>query len=106
MDNFRVIYKILKYLEAALDCGEADPEAFSSARLKVSDERIEQLLIMMQDEGYICGLVVVKTLGDNRRHIAEPICPSITIRGLEYLEENSLMKKAANAAKGIKDFIR
>ena len=105
MDNFRVIYKILKYLESSMDCGEIDPEAFSAARLKVSEERIEQLLIMMQDEGYIRDLVVVKTLGDNKRHIAEPICPSITIRGLEYLQENSLMKKAANAAKGIREML-
>lgn len=29
----------------------------------------------------------------------------ITIKGLEYLEENSLMRRAANMAKGIKDII-
>jgi len=31
--------------------------------------------------------------------------PEITLKGLEYLEENTLMKKAANLAKGIKDTI-
>ena len=31
--------------------------------------------------------------------------PEITLKGLEYLEENSLMKKAANLAKGIKETI-
>lgn len=105
MDNFRVIYRILKYLEAAMDCDEFDADAISPARLKVTESRLEQLLIMMQDEGYIRGLVVTQSLGDSKRHIAEPICPSITISGLEYLEENSLMKKAANAAKGIREML-
>ena len=31
--------------------------------------------------------------------------PGITLKGLEYLAENSFMKKAANLAKGIKDII-
>lgn len=31
--------------------------------------------------------------------------PEITLKGLEYLEENTLMKKAASLAKGIKDTI-
>ncbi|MEG1298317.1 MAG: YjcQ family protein [Anaerovoracaceae bacterium] len=29
----------------------------------------------------------------------------MTLKGLEYLEQNSLMKKAANMAKGIVDVI-
>ncbi|MEE1527277.1 MAG: YjcQ family protein [Blautia sp.] len=31
--------------------------------------------------------------------------PFITLKDLEYLEENSMMKKAAGIAKGIKDTI-
>lgn len=60
---------------------------------------------MMQDEGYIKGIVCVQSAGDDKRHIADPIKPVITIKGLEYLAENSMMKKAANLAKGIKDFV-
>lgn len=46
-----------------------------------------------------------KALSDNRRHIAEPIEPEITISGLEYLEENKFMKKAANLVKGAVDLV-
>lgn len=38
-------------------------------------------------------------------HIAEPIAPRITLKGMEYLSENTFMKKAANLVKGIKDTI-
>ena len=31
--------------------------------------------------------------------------PRITLKGLEYLQENSLMKKAAELAKGVADII-
>ena len=106
MNNFKVIYRILKYLEASLDCEEFDVEAISPFRLDVTRERWEQILIMMQDNGYIKGIVATKNLGDMKRHIAEPICPEITIVGLEYLEENKLMRKAANMLKGAANIVK
>ena len=38
-------------------------------------------------------------------HIEPPMHPKITLKGLEYLQENSMMKKAAAFAKGLKDAI-
>lgn len=67
--------------------------------MKTSFEKWEQLLILMQDEGYIKGLVLSKDLEQMYRHISEPIKPQITIRGLEYLAENSFMGKAKEALK-------
>ena len=106
MDNFKVIYKVLRYLEKSLDCEELALEEISASRLGISRERWEQILIMMQDEKYIKGLVLTKGLADNRRHIAEPVQIEITLKGLEYLAENSLMHKAANALKGAIDLAR
>ncbi len=100
MNTLTVIYRILKYLEASLDLEDFDEDAISAEKLKISQERWEQLLIMMQDEGYIKGLVITKTLSDTKRHIAEPIQPEITLKGLEYLADNSMMRKAADLLKG------
>lgn len=50
--------------------------------------------------------MVTKNLGDMKRHILEPICPEITIVGLEYLEENKFMRKAANMLKGAADIVK
>lgn len=103
MNNFTIVYRILKYLEASLDADEFDPTGISAERLKISEERLESLLIMLQDDGYIRGLVIRQVLGETRRHIIEPICPEITLKGLEYLSDNSMMKKAAALLKGAVD---
>lgn len=105
MDNFKVIYKILKFLEASLDYEQTDVDAISPERLHITHERCEQLLIMMQDNGYVTGIVSTRTASDDKRHIVEPVKPVITLKGLEYLSENTLMKKAANIVKGVKDTI-
>ena len=48
MDDFKVMYKILKYLKASMAAEEFDDNQISAARLSVSELLIEQLLIMMQ----------------------------------------------------------
>ena len=100
MDNFTVIYKILKVLEKSMDYEEFDDRAISPEVLNVSKERRDKLLIEMQREGYITGLKVDNFIGTGK-FIREPLKIAITIKGLEYLEENSFMKKAANTAKGV-----
>ena len=39
------------------------------------------------------------------QQIQPPIAPRITLKGLEYLSENSMMKKAADIAKGVLEVI-
>lgn len=105
MDNFKTIYKILKYLEATLDCEEINIEPITAEQLKINANRWEQLLIMLQDDGYIKGLICMQSVSDDKRHIVEPIKPQITLKGLEYLANNSFMKKASDALKGIIDCV-
>ena len=57
---------------------------------------------MMQDVGYINGVEVhayITGVSVNTRNI------SITLKGLEYLQENSVMQKAYRAIKGIRDIV-
>lgn len=56
MDNFKIIYRILKSLEASLDFEETDVSAISPEKLGVTKARWEQLLIMMQERGISKGL--------------------------------------------------
>lgn len=97
MNNFKIMYKILRELEKNMGNEKFSVESISAEKMKISFEKWEQLLILMQDDGYIKGLVLAKEMGEMYRHIAEPIKPQITIRGLEYLTENSLMAKAKEA---------
>ena len=105
MDNFKIIYRILKYLEEHLGEEHLDMDRISHERLGISFLRWEALLRMMQEEGYIKGLVYEQTLSDSSPHVAMPIRPKITIKGLEYLAENSLMQRIANGMKTVKETI-
>ena len=100
MDNFKVIYKILKYLETAMDFAEPDYEPIKATALGLSEERWMQLIRMLVDSGYIEG---VKVMCYTRGLALNPFEPKITLKGLEYLAENSIMQKIFRTMKGIKD---
>lgn len=103
MDNFKVIYRILRYLEKAMDYDEADTSFISAGALKISEQRWVAIMEMLVTEGYIAGMTVSRSR-DGEVVISESN-PRITLRGLEYLSDNSLMQKAAKIAKGIAEVI-
>ena len=61
-------------------------------------------LISFAKEGYVDGTCVTQ-IDNLPMSLIDLYNPSITLKGLEYLEENSLMKKAAKLAKGIAEVI-
>lgn len=103
MKDFTIIYKILKFLHKMMDFSEPDFTPIFPEQLGITETRWEQLMIMLQKNGYIEGLRIYSFLDSPGEHIYKPLSPKITLQGLEYLSENSVMKKAANAAKGIID---
>lgn len=94
MDNFKIIYKILRELERNMGNEQFEIYHISAEKLKIPYEKWEQLIIMLSDSGYISGVVVTQDIDDMFRHIAEPIHPYITLKGLEYLANNTFMEKA------------
>lgn len=103
MDNFKVIYRILRYLEKAMDLEEPDMERISASALGLSERRWAAIMEMLAREQYIDGVTVKRSA--NGDVVVSLPSPRITLRGLEYLQENSLMQKAANLAKGVVDII-
>lgn len=103
MDNFKIIYRILRILEKAMDLEEFDPDTISSTALRISEARWCALMEMLSDEGFVKGVHVSRSI-DGQVVISQSNV-RITLKGLEYLNENSLMKKAANLAKGVSDLI-
>lgn len=102
-DNFKIIYRILKALEKAMDYDEFDMACISADALKISEPRWIKLMLMLYKEGYIEGMSFKRGLGDN--YLVSGSRPEITLKGLEYLNDNSLMKKAAELAKGVAELI-
>ena len=99
MGDFNTIYKILAALKASIDYSEFDSRLISAERLNVFEPRRRELLRMLSQAGYITGVALAGDVMMSIRRVR------LTLRGLEYLEENSLMKRAYRAAKGIKDLI-
>lgn len=106
MKESREIYRILKVLEASLDHEELDPERISPEALGLSRTKRDNLLAMLSEEGLVKG-VVIRRYADKagRTILVDPSRLEITCKGLEFLEESSMMQKAANAAKGIVSII-
>lgn len=103
MGDFNTIYKILAALRASMDYEEFDFRLISAEHLKISEPRRVSLMIMLVQAGYVTGVSFDEGAGgDVMMSVSRP---RLTLKGLEYLEENSLMKKAYRAVKGIKDII-
>lgn len=104
-ESIKLIYKILKILEKSMDYPEFDVDRLSPETLGISASRRDALLEMLLKKGYIDGIEVKKYIGDKYNTVIGIENIKITIDGLEYLEDNSLMKKAANLAKGIVEIV-
>lgn len=104
MDNFKVIYRILKYLEASMDCSEIDTDMISASALNITEERWRSIIIMLLENGYIKGVEAKKY--QRMAVLLNTERMQITLKGLEYLEENSLMQKAKNLAKDVINIIK
>ena len=59
---------------------------------------------MLFRSGYVTGVDVRNTFDCNYPK-ATLVRPEITLKGLEYLNENAIMKKVANFFKGIKESV-
>lgn len=53
MEDFRIIYRILKYLQQSMDFEEFDCAGFTAERFGTNPNRFQALLIQLQKAGYI-----------------------------------------------------
>ena len=100
MDDFRIIYKILRILQRSMDLEEFDKSNISAEALDLSVPKWSRIMAMLLNEGYISGGETWNAVDCGYPRVALTR-PELTLKGLEYLEENSLMRKAADLAKGI-----
>ena len=99
MESFKIIYKILRQLEKSMSLEEIDKNNFTAEHFKVSEPYFARIMKLLVDNDYISGVDVWISMDTDYPKYCL-IRPEITLKGLEYLNENSLMKKAAELAKG------
>lgn len=98
MDNLKIVYKVLAEVDKQMDNMDFD-ESFIK-NLKESDNRINKIIESLVEDGYLTGIKISKSKTGN---IVMFINPRLTIKGMEFLQENSTMQKIKNGLKDIKD---
>lgn len=104
-EDFRTIYKILSILQKSMDYEVLDVRRLSADNLGITEPKRKALLGMLLKNGYVEGFQVIQYIRDQTPNIEGLEGIRITLKGLEYLEENSLMQKAARLAKGIAEVL-
>ena len=100
MEQFKQIYRILSILHKAMDLEEWDSKLLSPEALGVSLPMWSRIMAMLLKEGYITGGESWESFDVSCPKV-KLVRPEITLKGLEYLEENSLMKKAGEMIKEV-----
>lgn len=103
IDTIHAIYKILRALEISMDYEEFNDAMISAKRLGISEAKRANLLRMLLLDGLIEGIGMESDAAGNLYESKGR--PRITLKGLEYMRENSLMQRAARAMKGVRDMV-
>jgi hypothetical protein len=82
LDNFKIIYKILKILEKTIDYDEFDHTLISVEALDITQARWEAIMTMLQEAVYIEGISYIKSAGMRGIKLVDL---RVTLKGLEYL---------------------
>lgn len=102
-DYYVVVYKILAYLYTQLKAGEdvdANMLKPQGPLLNINERYHAYIISYLLDEGYIIGPEIKVWGGSKIIDIKE--C-QITPRGIAYIFENSLLEKAKQFLKDVKD---
>lgn len=87
-----------------MDAEEFDVNAISPEALHISATRWHIIMGELIQNGYIKGAAFTPLPGHEVMQV-RVTRPILTIKGAEYLHENSMMKKACTLAKNIHDVI-
>ena len=91
-DHFTIIYKILSTLEENMETGlPLKEEFFNNETLGISKQKFAAYLEMLYDSGYVKNLKIDTYM---RNTIIDYVNMKITLKGLEYLANNTLMQRA------------
>lgn len=101
MNDLKAIVKIMAAIRASETKPVFDQALVSQEVLKVDEQTRDILAVKLQKAGYVEGLMVVDDI-DNQ---SVPYIfwnnskPSVTLAGIEYMQENAAFRKAAAEVK-------
>lgn len=102
-DMHVIMYKILSYLYSCMKAGKRpDPESVSAVKLGINEAYWSSVVAELVENGFVRGYIVDRS--DDAVHVV-PANPSVTMAGVEFLMENSLMAKAKRFVMDMKGFV-
>lgn len=103
-DMHVVMYKILSYLYKCLKAGDKpDMRMVSPEALGINAAYWASIIEELVDRGYVKGYRVADIPSRNR--VITPEHPTVTMSGVEFLMENSMMRKAYQFLRDTKDAV-
>lgn len=98
-DYFVIVYKILEYLYRCMKAGKrpmAEDLAPNGQMYSIPEAYWTQIMEELIDQGYVKGIVKVPSM----RGVGIKINPeaAITMKGVEFLQDNSKIQKAKETA--------
>lgn len=103
-DYFVIAYRILKYLYACLKAGQpADLSMYGPDALGINNGYWVSVLEMLSGDGYITGVAFPAAVGSVRS--AKLYNVRITQKGIEFLQENGSIQRAAKFLQSVKDAV-
>lgn len=102
-DMFVVMYKIIAYLYDCMKRGEEPSNSeWNADALCIPEEYWKKVVKELVEHGLIDGVAVVDTSGGC---IVKPYNPKVTMEGVQFAQENSMMAKAAKLLRDAKSSI-
>lgn len=93
-DMFVVMYKIIAYLYDCMKKGDKpDIKEYGFAAMGVTEPYWNKVMKQLVDHELIDGVSVIATGSGNL--IVTPVNPAVTMEGVQFAQENSMMAKAA-----------
>ena len=103
MDTLKIAYKILYSLEHK-EKADYMGVLIGPAKLGVPEEKWMEVIRALMDDGYITGVRIFTDI------LGEPVVDiknaRITLKGAEYLHENSTMQKFAQITTNVIDIVK
>ncbi len=103
MDDFKVMARLLAAIRAAEENPPFSPALVSPKALKTTEAKRDLLAIKLQKAGYIEGVWVEGGIDNLERPVVlwNASHPEITLKGLEYIADNQVLRKAGREIIGI-----
>lgn len=105
MEQFKIMYKILNYLAKSMEYEDIDVTPITAEQLDISKPMWNSVMCILVENGYVGNVQVRQYTHQKNVVVSNYDNIKITLKGLEYLEDNSMMRKCANIAKGIKEIV-